>query len=313
MTFQHTSSRNVTCDLSQPQWLMSGADTGSVVADGTKPAGLVEAFIQGKSPALPCEDALVITERHIAVIDGMSSPLKTKGQTPSGRVFAQAAALAIRDLRADITAGQAVKEITQRLQGIHAGHDGPIGAVAAIYSVQHREVWRVGDVHVAIGEDIHPATKDVDTALEYYRAAVNAASFAAGMPLEDVIATDPGLRGAAHLLHIQPALANRVGAFGYGVLNGARVPEQFIDILPVPQGTPQLVLASDGCLGPLPSLAEAEEKLIEAMITDPAGIGVLRQMAKCTKPGNNAPDDRAYIRLTFNTPTINISKQKEQP
>lgn len=313
MTFQHTSPRNVTFDRSQPRWLRSGADTGSFVADGTTPAGLVEAFIQGKSPALPCEDALVITERHIAVIDGMSSPLKAKGQPPSGRVFAQAAALAVRDLPGHITADQAVRAITHRLQGIRAGHDGPVGAVVAIYSVQRREVWRVGDVHVAIGDDIHPATKDVDTALEYYRAAVNAASFAAGMPLEEVIATDPGLSGAEHLLHIQPALANRVGAFGYGVLNGARVPEEFIDILPVPQGAPQLVLASDGFLGPLPSLAEAEEKLFEAMIADPAGIGLLRQMAKCTKPGNNAPDDRAYIRLAFETPTTNISKQKEQP
>jgi hypothetical protein len=312
MTFQHTSPRNVTCDRSQPRWLMSGADTGSIVADGTTPAGLVEAFIQGKSPVLPSEDALVITERHIAVIDGMSSPLKTKGQTPSGRVFAQAAALAIRDLRADITAGEAVKEITQRLQGIHAGHDGPVGAVAAIYSVRRREVWRVGDVHVAIGDDIHPATKDVDKALEDYRAAVNAAALAAGVSLQEVIATDPGLGSAEHLLSVQPALANRVGAFGYGVLNGSAVPEQFIEILPVPTEASQLVLASDGYLGPVASFASAEGELLNAMGDDPAGIGLLRQMAKCTKPGNNAPDDRAYLRVAFNASSHNPPHQKEQ-
>lgn len=304
MIFQDTSGPHAADDLTDPGWLAPGADTAAMVLDGTMPAGLNEAFVQGKSPLLQCEDVLVITERHIAVVDGMSSPLATRGQAPTGRVFAQAAALAIRDLSADTTAGTAVQEITAGLRGISAGHEGPAGAVAAIYSVQRREVWRVGDVHIAIGDSAYPATKEVDVALEYYRAAVNAALLAAGTSLQEVLAADPGLDSARQLLSVQPALANKVGAFGYGVLNGSPVPTDFIEVLPVPPGTSQLVLASDGYLSAGASFEVTENKLLDAMADDPAGIGLLRQMAKCTKTGNNAPDDRSYLRLVFGAGTF---------
>jgi len=47
----------------------------------------------------------------------------------------------------------------------------------------------------------------------------------------------------------------------------------------------------------MPTLSETEAALARLIRDDPAAIGDLWPIGKSTKPGSNAPDDRAYLRL----------------
>ena len=275
--------------------LAAGSDASSaVVADRTS-LTVVEAFVAGKRPDRRSEDVLVIARHHAAVIDGMSSPLAVSASERSGRSFALAAAGAISDLPADATAREAVDAITRAQRGVEVPHDGPAGAVAAIYSAARREVWRVGDVHVLAGSVEHPGAKHVDAALAAFRAAVNACHAARGGDLA-LLREDPGLLAARPLLEAQPALANRADlAWGYGVLDGGHVPDVFIDVIEVTQG--DVVLCTDGFLRPAPTLEAAELELARAVAVDPVGIGVLASMAIAVPLGQAVPDDRAYLRI----------------
>ncbi|MEA9987053.1 hypothetical protein [Subtercola sp. RTI3] len=272
-------------------------DLTALMKTGSFPTELAEAFVSGKDPDLPSEDILAVTPYFLAVFDGMSSPLRAAGSLGSGRAFAEVAARTLVDLPANATARDAINAISTAQMSIHTEHPGPSGAVAAILSLTRMEVWRVGDVHIRIGEQHLPAHKDVDDALAQFRAAINAAHLADGMTLTEILTTDPGLAAAAPLLKLQPALANRDVAYGYGVLNGTNVPDRFLEVHHIPDAT-VVVLASDGYLAAESALQLAEEHLRTAINHDPAGVNELRDFAKTVVPGKNAPDDRSYLRTT---------------
>lgn len=266
------------------------------MTDGTEPESLEAAAAIAKSPFGESEDVVAITARHVGVFDGMSSPLQGPGDAPSGRAFALAAARAVLEFPAEIQAADAIRAITAALASIDGQHPGPQGAVGAIVSIARREVWRVGDVHVQIGQVAFPGAKAVDTVFTEFRAAVNLAAVARGASVDEVIRDDPGLAAASTLLEVQPIFANREGELGYGVFDGSHVPESFIEIIPIPEGG-GVTLASDGYPVLTDSLAEAEAYLRSAIERDPACIGELREMGKPMRSGFRAPDDRSYVRL----------------
>ncbi|SEB09702.1 hypothetical protein [Leifsonia sp. 21MFCrub1.1] len=278
--------------------LSTGTDLQSVAAGGTIPSCVVEAFTVGKDPTRRSEDMLVLSSNHLAVIDGMSSPLSRTSAQASGRGFAAVAAETILRLPADASAVEAITAVAAAQRHLHPDHAGPAGAVAAIISLRRREVWRVGDVHLGIDSAQLPGEKDVDTALAWYRAAVNAAHLANGASLDHVQTEDPGLRAADELLRLQPALANRDVPFGYGVLNGTEVPERFIEVRPLADAT-HVVLATDGYLAASSTLHQAESELSEAIAADPAAITTLRGFGKAVGGTRVAPDDRTYLRINF--------------
>ncbi|MDO5512860.1 hypothetical protein [Corynebacterium sp.] len=259
---------------------------------------IVESFIEGKLGPDTCEDALFLGEHFLGVFDGMSSPLAGDDQR-SGREFARTAVAVSRALDPDISAREAMNVITEALRELGVRHAGPFGAVGAIYSVARREVWRVGDISVRINDEEHPGIKEVDTALAYYRAAYNAALLAAE-PGTDIAGQDPGLVAATPLLTVQGYLANHIGPFGYGVFNGADIPPDYIEIIPVSPGD-EVVLATDGFLSAAPTLAAAEEELRAAERRDPLAIAEMQSMAKCLRSGYNAHDDRTYVRFRLNS------------
>lgn len=272
-------------------------DNDSIITDGTFPEGLGDVSVIPKSNEQPSEDVIALTARHVAVFDGMSSPLRPVGVSPSGRSFALAAARAVLELPSGIDATGAVDALTRAVAGIDGRHVGPQGTVGAILSLELRQVWRVGDVHVRIGDDDHLGHKEVDRAFTDFRAAINQAVLRGGGTLDQIIRDDPGLRAAAPLLKAQPMFANSPGPWGYGVFDGSRVPVDFIEVMHVPPGA-AVVITTDGYPMPRARLADANKVLRDAIARDPACIGELREMAKPMRPGFNAPDDRSFVQLT---------------
>lgn len=250
----------------------------------------------GKSPTGANEDALAITADFIAVFDGMSSPMRSPGQRPTGALYSCRAAEAVAALPPQIGALDAIACLTAAVAGIDPDHSGPVGTATAIYSRHRGEIWRVGDIHVRIGRTVSLGGKHVDTAMTAFRAAVNAAHLASGETPERIRREDPGLQATRPLLLVQDALANSTEAWGYGIINGTVVPRRHVEVFAVPAGT-SVVLASDGYPTPSPTLDAAEVELRSALAADPLCIDRLAAMGKAPQPGS-APDDRTYVRFT---------------
>ena len=265
---------------------------------------LLEASIIAKDDAARCEDAVVLTDTHIAVIDGMTTTLGDGGDDgePPGRIAARRLAAATLRLTADATAQEAVRAFTAALEADgHKHRDVLFGASVACLSVGRREVWRVGDCHLRIGDREHFGDKAVDQANATYRAAINHAALAAGATLDDLRAHDPGRLATRPLIDAQRRLANYTGGYGYGVLNGTTVPDRFIETFPLGDDPVEVTLMSDGYPSFGRGLADAETRLRGALDRDPACIGELVRMAKNWRPGTNGPDDRSYVRLRLPT------------
>ena len=278
------------------------APMAATVTDDPAVVGLVEAFVRGKAPADAagdeCEDHVVIAAGFAAVVDGMSSPLRQPSEAPTGTRFARVIGQAISTLPPDSTAGDAIALLTDAVSAIRTDHRGPSGAVVAIVSIARREVWRVGDVHLRIGDRHLPGTKRVDEIGADYRALVNHASLLGGATVDEIRTTDPGLSSLRPLLESQEELANRPGEFGYGVIDGTHVPVERIEVFELPPETVEIALATDGFLSAASTLDAAEAELAEAIDADPACLGPeLRGMGKAVAPGATHPDDRAYLRL----------------
>lgn len=264
-----------------------------------------EHFVEAKFAERVCEDVIVVTDHFAAVIDGASDAtgLSIDGKT-GGRFAAEVIERAIHELAPDADARVFADTLAAALSSAVTASIGEVGddirwpvAVVACASAHRREVWRIGDCNVVVDGRTFPGMSRVGDATGRFRAAVNAALMAKGLSRSEVLASDPGAKAARALIDIQQHLTNVVGPWGFGCVNGRRVPDEYIEIMSLPEGPTEVILASDGFPVLLPTLQQSEIALADLIQRDPAAIDELWAISKSTRPGANAPDDRAYLRL----------------
>ncbi|MEV4108358.1 hypothetical protein [Nonomuraea sp. NPDC049695] len=265
------------------------------------------------------EDRLLVLDdgrgvRCAAVIDGVTDKSgRDFGGASGGALAADCVARTLAALPADVTVGEAVASITAELAALRrtwAVPDDDLRAPAAVAAVawpRRRLAWRVGDVHLAVGRrdggrlrwDRHVGGKLIDTVLAGARAAYLHCLLLEGEHPENLAATDPGRALIRPVLERQAALANRddAGPFGYGVLDGRPVPERFVETFVLPQDAWEVVLASDGYLGPAQNLVTAEAELRASLRADRLRI-MDHAATKGMAPDARSFDDRAYLRLS---------------
>lgn len=180
---------------------------------------------------------------------------------------------------------------------------------------QRRQIWRVGDVHVAIrrGEhwDTHPAEKAIDRVVAHARAALLLCHLAHGDTVDSLTATDPGRAMVMPLLKAQNVLANLDGdsPLGFGVLDGRRVPRHYLEVFDLDETVTEVILASDGYLSPGPTLRDAEAELSTSLAADPLRIG-LYASTKSAPADANSFDDRTYVRLRLQSPPADVEQDE---
>lgn len=264
-----------------------------------------EQFVEAKSADRVCEDMIVTTDDFLAVIDGASDVTGAQfdGKT-GGRFAAEVVASVITELPPTIDARTFADTLAERLRAEVHDTVGTLSkdvrwpnACVACASVYRREVWRIGDCNVTIGGVENLGGKRVDDAAYGFRAAVNAALLAKGMPLSTIVEDDPGAHATRPLLDNQQHLANVVGSWGFGCINGLRVPDDYLEVLTIPASPTEVIITSDGFPVVAATLQESEAALRALIERDPAAVGELWSVGKSTKSGANAPDDRAYLRF----------------
>ena len=268
---------------------------------------IVERFTCGKRPPHN-EDRIIVTDRHVAVIDGASDPtgLQVAG-TSGGAWVAQTTADAIAQLPAAATAQDMATAVTAAVRAGLAAHAPDRLALDArrpfchlvVYSPARQELWRLGDGHFRIDQHTHLGSKEVDDIAYRFRRAVLTALLAAGADPAELARTDPGTAAATALYAEQHHLQNRPAhsPLTYGCVDGTDVDPAHLEIVPVPAVT-EIVLASDGYPDLTGTLADAEAALAAAAAADPLSVHEpLWRFGKGVPPGCVAPDDRTWVRL----------------
>jgi hypothetical protein len=261
---------------------------------------IIEQFVLGKSgDPHRCEDAIVVTAGHAAVIDGATD---VSGRSFHGRSGGWWAMDACRDVIGRLDDGAdahtAVAALTAELAA--RAEPGHTAASVTVYSAARREIWQIGDVGFAY-RGLPAATgqprKLVDRVAASFRAAVLAAEAAAGhLSMDQVTAEDPGRVAARALVSRQGAFRNHTGAYGYAAIDGRPVPPSLVVVHPVPDGVDELRIASDGYPVIGETLADSESILAGLLAKDPWCVAELAG-TKAVRPGQVSFDDRAYLRV----------------
>ena len=259
---------------------------------------IIESFIKGKKTEALCEDALVVIDSFIAVIDGVTGKSNRMFDGLSG---GKAAAIkvceCVEDFPFDIECISAIEKITEAVKSLYED-DEPVGAAAAvaiIFSKEKNEIWSVGDCQCIINGKLHKHEKEIDVLLSEVRSLVLENEKRNGKTEKELLLSDTGREFILPLLKSQHIFANTHGDFSYGVFNGNEIPKDKIVVYKVKDGD-EIVLASDGYPYLKENLEESEFLLQEEIKNNPLCDGDFRS-TKGLVDGNNSFDDRTYIRF----------------
>lgn len=274
---------------------------------------IVEMFTLGKNgDPEGGEDHIEITADFYGVFDGVTSRgraveenLRIDGMTP-GRWAARTLGAALQSLAADATPIEALEHLRCAL------HDGmatnnidpaawqwPAAAQTCVYSRSRNEIWRLGDIAIAVnGHPLPDTPTPLDAPATAFRAAALWALLAAGESVEELRDNDPTWEMLLPLLELQHHLRNcadTTNPYAYWHLDGRELPPDAMHVYPVDPDD-DVVFATDGYISPAPSLEEAERGLGIVLAEDPLLIRLHHGFRPVSRTASSF-DDRAYLRF----------------
>lgn len=263
------------------------------------PYSVIESFSKGKLSHSNCtEDRLIASGNIIGVIDGA----KSVGSSKLMQELLETSYNFIRNADDQQTAKELVKELTLIFQRIKKKTDAsPFrdtgGLFFAFYNAAKKEVWRLGDCQIQIGDDYHPNFLEIEKQLTDIRCTINDASSVNGASVEELIKNDPSQAVVLKFLEFQRMFSNLGDhKLGYGVINGDQVPEKFIQVYKLDKFKGNIILATDGYPKLCSTLKETEKYLADLLELDPLLIKKFKS-PKGLKPKQTSFDDRSYIRF----------------
>jgi hypothetical protein len=308
----------------EPSSLTPARVRESPLGGGLPLARVAVKYSEGKVSDARNEDFVVdgqATGGLSGVFDGATDKSRLSfvldGETVSGGRFAShVLGRALAELDPSVSARDAIDHLSAALaDAVAAQHPGlppelhPL-ATAVIYNPQKAEVWVVGDAQAGIEDDagnveVITSPMRVDDVNSARRARRLAEMEEAGAGW-DGEGEDPGRAEIMGLLKVQGALANTEGPYGFGVLNGGRVPGEHLKVASVADAR-RIVLASDG----YPQVA-VEGRLDRGLAEDHLAA-LLKEDPRCVIPGKlqgtkcldeaalregRSFDDRSWLELT---------------
>lgn len=274
---------------------------------------IIEQFFAGKSTNEDLnEDAIAVTDDFIALMDGATNRAGStlEGKT-LGRFAAETVADAVATLSPDMTAREAVDQLTDILaartaaaaqaenRNLAEDWSAPSTTVL-IYSRARREIWRVADSSFLV--DGGPANMRFFVQEKVWcdlRRVLLQVQMVRGHTVEDLLQHDTSWEVLTGLIAQSKVFMNSDHAmahpYGYGVINGTPVPDRYVEVFDAAEAR-EIVFASDGYPEPLPTLAASEAALARVLAEDPLMYKIFPQ-TKGVRAGNRSYDDRSYIRF----------------
>ena len=258
------------------------------------------------------EDHIEITDAFYGVFDGVTSRgravtenLRIEGMTP-GRWASRTLGASLRSLATDSTAEAALEHLRTALYDGMLRNDvdpvawqWPAAAQTCVYSHARKEIWRLGDVIIAVnGTPLPESPTPLDGPATWYRAAALWALLAAGHSVDELRENDPTWEMLLPLLELQHHLRNcpdDTNPFAYWNLDGRHLPGSAMGVYEVQAGD-EVVVITDGYLRPAAALDVAERELVQVLCEDPLLIRLHRGFRPVARTAASF-DDRAYLRF----------------
>jgi hypothetical protein len=262
---------------------------------------VVETFCVGKGTPEQNEDRLVILPHAIAVVDGATSSTPIDG-IAGGIIAAEATVGAIHQLSIDWNFRELVDCATHRLAerlGNHHANElpGPAATVLA-WNPGRDELYRLGDSHARLDDQVLIGDKKVDQIGSAFRVACLEARLRLGH-ISVTEARNVSVLADVHksLIEVQHAYQNRDNGhpLEYGAIDGRPVPDRFLEVYST-TGVQDLVLCSDGFLAPCASLSDAITDLDRLRANDPLLFQTVCGSRAFPTQGRFF-DDTSYVRI----------------
>ena len=162
-------------------------------------------------------------------------------------------------------------------------------ASTVVFSRVRREIWMIGDCQCMVGGEYYDNPKPYEQELAERRAEIITSS---QEPKESFLENDTARQ------QIIPRMLETMKQqnISYSVIDGFRIPEQYVRVITLDFQPWEIVLASDGYPFLCHTLEESEQQLARQKQEDPLNIGAFKA-TKAFSVGNNSFDDRSYIRF----------------
>lgn len=265
---------------------------------------IIESFICGKKndPEL-CEDGLLITDKVIAVIDGVTAKGKRKWQGKSSGCYAKDVLLDYlknADYRTPVD--ELILKLNESICPKHSSEEAsalPLEeyprAAIILYNDFYKEIWSYGDCQCIIDGKLYTHEKTVDRLNSTLRAFSLEYALLNGASIDSFKDYDPGREFIQKTLLMQFAFENKKVPFGYPILNGSTLELSLLKRYPVSEGS-EIILASDGYPLLCQTLIESEQIRANLQKKDPLCFRD-NKATKGIQKGNISFDDRTYCRF----------------
>jgi len=289
---------------------------------------IIEYLVEGKSQnPLTCEDVVVITDNHIAVIDGATDISGKRYLTElvnnkddkgvsvpvtGGKFAALTLAEVIKNFDADVTPEMMIKLLSNSLKETLDPNGPSPKTSAVIYSKFWNQILSVGDSAFGIffNDGTHlkhsaPVRRSVEKIIVDSRMLYGELrKFGAEVELKtpesygDISEVLKKNFAGAYVMSVvsgEHVLANNpYSEFGFPTLDGREVPLELTEVIDVPADADLIVLHSDGYPETYASLASAEARVESIRVEDPDCISIY-QATRGVVEGNISFDDRSYV------------------
>lgn len=247
------------------------------------------------------EDALIVTDKHIAVIDGATSCCSDWG-IPGGLLAKRLLTDYIINSAPEENGFELIKKLNavlfdyqQTQPELFVNPGKRLMASILIFSASSSQLWSYGDCHYLINNRYFHTNKLVDDMNAELRSFINNLLILEGTTEAELLVCDRGAAEIKQYLNIQPRFANVDHEFGYPILDGGTVLSQFFVSHQLEKGD-EVVMATDGYPFLEQTLERSEKKLCELKEHDPLLIRELKAV-KGFYPNLISFDDRTYIRF----------------
>ena len=265
---------------------------------------IIEHQVIGKKSQETCEDGIVATRNHVAVIDGSTSKTE-RSVNPAernGRYAMQVVGQVIAGMPTPATCHEFCQMATAAIQEAYgkfgispeliARHpEQRLTCSAAVYSDFHKEVWLVGDCQCLVDGTLHDNPKPHEATNAEKRSRYIKAH---RLTIEQVQTHDEGRDQITADIIRSTHEQNKT----FAVIDGTPVYEQGISIIDVAKAR-EIVLATDVYPFLKSKLKESESALTQLLASDPLCI-TLFKATKAMMHGYRSFDDRCYVRFRPN-------------
>ncbi|WP_073210987.1 hypothetical protein [Xylanibacter ruminicola] len=266
---------------------------------------IIEQSIIAKNPAKKSEDGIVVTDDFIAVIDGSTSKTNRRHcpLMSNGRYAMKLISRYIRKMPANTSCHQFCVGTTETIrkhyrlrfpvERMKQHPEERLCASAIIFSRLRREIWMVGDCQCLIGGEYFDNPKPYEQELAEMRVCKVRELLAQGVSQQELLQPHDPAREVMIPTMLEVMQNQNVT---YAVIDGFKIPEDRVRVIPLDFQKWEIVFASDGYPKLADTLEESETLLDYQRKVDPLNIGGFKA-TKAFVEGNNSFDDRSYIRF----------------